>query len=62
MWWIVPMVVFGGLVMLIGWACLAAASRADDQIDEWLRDDGEPRHPVTGQPLTIEDQYQQECE
>ena len=41
MWWIIPMVVFGGLVMVIGWSMFAVASRADDQIDEWLRENGD---------------------
>ena len=66
MWWIVPMVVFGGLVMLVIWSCFAAASRADNADEEIRRiidslPPSEPRCDITGQPLTTQEQYDRDC-
>ena len=47
-------------LLCIVWAALAVASRADDQMDEWLASRDEPRCDVTGRRLTARERFERE--
>ena len=54
----------GALIAIAIAACVMGAcvlaSRADDQMDQWLASHDEPRCDVTGQRLTAREQFERE--
>lgn len=48
-------------LLCIIWAARAVASRADDQMEERLANQDEPRCDITGQRLTAREQFEREC-